>query len=165
VDQIDLPPSGHFETTASKLNVVMEGFDPRTGRTTWSKRLGSAPVFADVEGDVAFTGTRSMVIGTSRGAVEINLKTGRSKTPAANSAFWCRHTAMVRYHVPRAVYVNGKRMQSHLVVGDEIVDSCDENLHLVDRQPSAVDTRAVGLTHGEFVVVATSSDVRGYLTP
>ncbi|WP_433220178.1 hypothetical protein ACQP00_17255 [Dactylosporangium sp. CS-047395] len=142
----------------SGLDVVVEGFDPATGKTTWSVPVGAAEELVTLTAGRALTGPGRLLVSGGTGPIVIDLTTGRTEKPAADATFWCGTRAEFEYG--EAYYIDGK--PEHQRIGGELGAPCGIDAKPADRVPSPESTRAFGTVLGADVLVAKSGGVIGY---
>jgi hypothetical protein len=90
------PPAGkrgRIRTTASRLSVTVEGFDPATERTTWSHRLGAALQLTDGGAPTVIASDHALVIPTPHGREILDRRTGALHPVPSGASFWCSYSA------------------------------------------------------------------------
>jgi hypothetical protein len=84
---------GHRAPVVSAdARVVIEGFDPATGRTRWSFDAGRTLGLIDFTSTPPQSGRNAVVLRSSAGAlVNVDLETGRVTPSSASVQAWCRN--------------------------------------------------------------------------
>ncbi len=147
-------------STFTGLNVVIEGFDVTTGKTTWSVPVGSAEALAGGDTTPPIAGATQVLIQTSTGGQVIDLATGGHQAPAAGEAFWCRTQHKFDYHEPYPGGPNQPPTNSR--EGGQLATACDANDKAASGLPSGPATTAVGANFGRFAVIATADAFTAY---
>lgn len=82
---------GRGSTLASYegLDVTLEGFDPATGRTTWSVPLGAAEDFMREGTNATRLGETEVLVQEEHGPVIVDVLTGATRPPQGGDAYWC----------------------------------------------------------------------------
>ncbi|MET7418645.1 hypothetical protein [Dactylosporangium sp. NPDC005555] len=145
-------------STRAGLDVVVEGFDLMTGKTTWSVPVGAADELAGGDQRPALAGPGRVLISGGTGPVIIDLTSGKTEKPAAGAAFWCGTGSEFTYDEP--YYFNGKPETKRS--GGTLGVTCGADGKPADRVPGDASTRAFGTRLGNDVLVATAASVIGY---
>jgi len=75
---------------SSKVSAVVEGFDPRTGRTTWRVDVGMAPALAFGDpGPVGLGGSVVAIPRPGRPPLQLDLRTGAHQELTRERPGWC----------------------------------------------------------------------------
>ncbi|MBF4161691.1 hypothetical protein [Nocardioides acrostichi] len=91
--------STEADSAYSLRSVVLEGFDPTTGKTTW--RLPLSPTDQLLQGDqVPFLDRTTAVVSTRRGREQVDLKSGRHRLAGQDATLHCLDDARARYREP-----------------------------------------------------------------
>ena len=136
-----------YATSTAKhrgLDVTVEGFDPRTGRTRWRVPLGAEPALAGGGRGVAVAGPRTVLAGEAL----LDLGTGAVTRPAPGSVFWC----------PRPSPVPGQFSRG---ASRPVASPCRADGSPVTGTPPAEASAAIGAVAGGHAVVATPDGFRG----
>jgi hypothetical protein len=143
------------------LDVTVEGYDRRSGATTWSAPVGAVPALAGgASPSLATAGQTTVLVQTPTGPVVLDLTTGARQAPAANAAFWCATaTQTFEYETP-FVYESGRTVTRR--VGAPVAFTCDAGTKPAAGLPPWQVTKAVGADAGGVVVVATATGYTGY---
>jgi hypothetical protein len=142
----------------SGLAVTVEGFDPRTGRATWSVPVGAAPSLAGSETAPAIAGQTQFLILTDRDPVVLDVASGATHQPRDGESFWCRSVVLFDYR--EAYDPDGPNPFKR--VGGELATPCDRHGRPAKQLPSAAATTTIGASAGRFTVVAGEAGVTGY---
>lgn len=146
------------KSTRIGLDVVVEGFDVMTGKTTWSVPVGAADELAGGDQRPAVAGPARVLITGGAGPLVIDLISGRSEKPAADATFWCGAASEFSYDEP--YYFDGKpETRRH---GGTLGVTCGVDGKPVDRLPGDASTRAFGTRVGSDILVAKAGAVTGY---
>jgi PQQ-like domain len=79
-------------------DVVMEGFDPATGSTTWTADLGAASALDDPSKLLARKGPTTFVVARDDGTLlAVDVGTGATTTPDASLPAWCSSSNEYHY--------------------------------------------------------------------
>ena len=72
------------------FSVTLEGYDPGTGRTTWSTALGRVPALAGGDPSPVLLDEDRVVLSTRDGkATSVHLRTGATQDVAGSTTGWC----------------------------------------------------------------------------
>jgi hypothetical protein len=140
------------------LAVTVEGFDVRTGKTTWSTPVGAAESLAGSETVPAVAGQTEFLIQAADGPIVLDVTSGATHPPGKEDSFWCRTSVTFDY---REAY-DPDSPDPYERVGGELVASCDQSGRPAKNPPNATATRTVGANAGTFTVIATDAGVVGY---
>jgi len=144
--------------TFEGLDVTVEGFDVPTGRTTWSRPLGSARAFMDEKNNAAAVSDSEVLLQGAAGAVVVDLGTGSTRKPAKGEAFWCATDVFFDYRETRYLPDGGSDRSWR---GGKLLDAC-----AADGSPSpvvpALLAKSLGATVGQRTVVATGRGLVAY---
>jgi outer membrane protein assembly factor BamB len=135
---------GRPAITGEDLHVVVEGFDPHTGRTTWHADIGDAPGLAyGIPGPVS-VGRTSAVLFVAGHYLRLDVATGDLAEVPVHTAGWCFKPA-------RSVFVRGNESPTQTRVVADHATPCHVDGSALP-VPSALDGRhgAVGATKEEF---------------
>ena len=149
-----------FRQEPKVTDVVIEGFDVRTGRTTWSVPAGPAGILYGGDhpsGALAKVGTTSVLIAVpGRPSMVVDVATGRIRPPAAGEVFACERN--VRWTSPETWYA-GDGVKVHDWDGGSLTFTCDGSGKATSGQPSWDAAAAVGSTAGKLAFIATADHV------
>lgn len=81
-------------TTFTGLDVTVQGFDPKTGRTTWSVPLGNQPSVVDFTGQVPIDNAGRWILPQGSGYLALDPRTGAHDSPVTDDN-WCRFTTNI----------------------------------------------------------------------
>ncbi len=146
------------QSTRTGLDVVVEGFDVMTGKTTWSVPVGAAEELAGGDQRPAVAGPARVLITGGAGPLVIDLVSGKAEKPAADATFWCGAAAEFTYNEP--YYISGKPETKRY--GGTLGVACGIDGKPVDRRPGDASTRAFGTRVGADILVTTAGSVAGY---
>ncbi|MFC4047098.1 PQQ-binding-like beta-propeller repeat protein [Dactylosporangium siamense] len=146
------------KSTRTGLDVVIEGFDVMTGKTTWSVPVGAADELAGGDQRPAVAGPARVLITGGTGPVVIDLISGKAEKPAADATFWCGASSEFTYDEP--YYFDGKPETKRR--GGTLGVACGIDGKPVDRQPGDASARAFGTRIGSDILVAKAGAVTGY---
>ncbi len=135
------------------LDVTIEGFDVRTGKTTWSVPLGDdgSLVAGDVRQPIA--GPTQLVLTAPAGPVVLDYATGKVSPPGTGATFWCMKDRSYEFEL-------GYRSQGVVSFnrpGGVLAAICDQYSQPATDFPSAAATMTVGAVVGDHVLVAVSN--------
>jgi hypothetical protein len=136
----------------------MEGFDVRTGATTWSLALGPAEAFMDEDIDATAVSDSEVLVQGATGPVIVDLGRGSTRTPGKGEAFWCTTNVIFDYREPRHL-PNGATSNSRR--GETRLDPCAADGSPTTAVPVHL-AKALGATVGDRTVVATSRGLVAY---
>jgi hypothetical protein len=151
-------PPGDAPVSFHGLAVTVEGFDPETGRTTWSVPVGAAQSLAGEADGLAVASQTSFLIRDGDRPLVLDLVTGATRAPAAGEPFWCRTEVEFQY---REAY-DPNSDEPYERNGGALATPCDAAGRPVDEQPTAGATRTVGASIGSHTAVATTDGVVGF---
>jgi hypothetical protein len=130
--------------------VTLEGFDPGTGRVTWSRRVGG---LADlIRGRVAVSGRRGLVVESRGGGrLLLDLLSGSAAPAGAHSVFWCAHENFFTINPPAGVTPHR--------VGSSLFSPCDAGQR--PASAGAHPSPLAGVTVGSTFVWASPEGLAG----
>nr|BFE74453.1 hypothetical protein GCM10020092_077540 [Actinoplanes digitatis] len=149
--------SPKLDRTFTGLDVTVEGFDVRTGRTTWSVPVGAAEGLVGAKTAAPTAGDTEIIVRTASGPLLLDVNTGRQRAPGADEIFWCGTRLDFEYREPYfskgvAIYQRaGERAVTCNAAGDPVAGS-----------PTVAATTATGAHVGPYAVVATETGFVGY---
>jgi outer membrane protein assembly factor BamB len=150
------------ESFISELDVTVEGFDPVTGKTTWSLPLGFARELNDDAIRPAVAGPGRVVVSGARGPAILDYANGTLDTPEPGATFWCmarvRYELAPPYRARTAEWKYTRRGGTHASI-------CDERGRPATALPSIAATMAAGARAGDHVVIATRDGFLGFKAP
>lgn len=143
---------GTVTSTTSGLAVTIEGFDPQTGRTTWSRPMGATKSLFSSARDTELRTDTDVLIGTR----VLELRTGRFVTATRGDTFWCRRQ---REFAESPATIGGKRhLEVHL---GTVAEPCDVDGRTTAAPPTSVPSSLSDIA-GDLRIVATPTAVRAY---
>ncbi|MFC4065933.1 hypothetical protein [Actinoplanes subglobosus] len=149
------PPSESF----TDLDVVLEGFDPRTGATRWTLPAGAAEALVSFSQPAAVAGEHTIVAGLPAGDREIDLRDGTVTEPAADARYWCLSRARFDFHEG---YTAGDGPERFDRTGDNLATVCTADGGPADSgRPSPGASQAIGAVVNGYAVVATADGYHG----
>jgi outer membrane protein assembly factor BamB len=142
----------------SQLDASVEGFDPVTGKTTWSLPVGS---FASLDDTTlpAIVGPGQVLFYGSRGPEILDYAKGILRAPEPGATYWCR--TRVKYEMAPA-YRRGTANWTYTRRGGVHMSICDEHGRPATALPSIAATRSAGARVGDHVVIATRDGYLGF---
>ncbi|MFC4066254.1 hypothetical protein [Actinoplanes subglobosus] len=141
------------------VDVTLEGFDPRTGRTRWSIPAGPATALISFLTSTPVAGARSILADLPAGKRKIDLADGSLTVPAPGEVFWCLTRSRFDFHEG---YTSDEFPERFDRVGDNLATACTaDGKPARSGKPSAEATKAVGATANGYSVVATIDGYRG----
>lgn len=141
------------------LDVVLEGYDSRTGRTSWQLPMGAAEGLAWDGGVGDVTGPVELVMPTPDGPVAIDLRTGDQRFPAADEVIACL-TPVVSFEYDDAYFILQEPITERH--GGTLIQWCRPDRTPTDRPPPATLLAATAVQIGAHYVVATPTGLAGY---
>ncbi len=148
-------------TAFENLDVTIEGFDPRTGATTWTVPLGPAEAFLDEDERAAVVDASRVLVRAADGPLVVDLENGASRVPEPTEMFWCVTEVIFQY---RETLTLGSGRTSNQWRGGELVSPCTGDGSPTDRLPRRLPY-GHGATVGDHTVVATVGGLIGYTSP
>jgi outer membrane protein assembly factor BamB len=151
------------------LDVTVEGFDPATGRTTWSVPMGAANALT-VSARPAIAGPTQVLLDGPSGPVVLDYATGHAEPPAANATFWCMTTMHYDFspphEAPRGGWLGTTRYGwTYKRRGGELASLCDDQRRGAIALPSIAATMAAGAHIGSYAIIATADGYLGFQAP
>jgi hypothetical protein len=152
----------HDTSHVDGLDVIVEGFDPATGKTTWSLPIGATPMNDELGTPPAIAGPQQDLVHTPNGPAILDYATGTLRQPEPNATFWCSTSASYElappYRVRTAVW-------SYQRTGGSLRWICDANGHPATALPSIAATQSAGACTGHYTVIATADGFLGFQVP
>src|SRR5258705_1791241 len=71
------------------LDVTVEGFEPKTGKTTWSIPMGPAKALVDDHVHREVAGKSKIVLTGPNGPIVFDYAAGSVTAPSAGASYWC----------------------------------------------------------------------------
>jgi outer membrane protein assembly factor BamB len=135
------------------LDVTIEGFDVRTGKTTWSVPMGDdgSLVAGDVRQPIA--GPTQVVLTAPAGPLVLDFATGKVSAPGASATFWCMRDRSYEFEYG----YRDEGVVSFTRPGGVLAAVCDQYSQPAAPFPSAAATMTIGAVVGDHVVVAVSN--------
>jgi outer membrane protein assembly factor BamB len=113
------PVHGGKPKFSRNASVVIQGFNPATGKARWSFKAGrNVPLLSELSIPPQTEAT-TVVLKTRSGDVALDLRTGRTKRLSSASRAWCRRTII--YHLAHSGYYRGGR---GMFVGQQALFPC-----------------------------------------
>lgn len=104
----------------SEVHATVEGFDPRTGRTTWSYDLGAGARQPLATRQVVHAGVDQVAVVTHEGPVVLDLRDGSHRAPVEGEVFACPVEKSFTYR-----WVDGNPDEDVAQNGTDVVKACD----------------------------------------
>jgi hypothetical protein len=145
-----------------ELDVTVEGYEPATGKTTWSVAMGAAESLIDYLSSHAIAGPTQVVVPRSTGAVLLDYANGRVGAPPASATFWC--LARASYELLPA-YRDWDGPLQYDRLGGELATICDAEGRSSEQLPNAEATIAAGAHVGGYAVIASRNGYIGFRVP
>lgn len=139
------------------LDVVVERFDPRSGRVVWSVPLGAAPELVVGAEDLPVASDRAVVITTGAGPRVLDVVSGQRRPPPPDEVVWCSRSAEFRYREPH--HYDGVPL--HERRGGILVAPCRPDRSISATPPTIVPT-TIGAHRGARAVIATPDGLVAY---
>lgn len=143
------------------LDVTVEGFEPRTGKTTWLIPMGPANALIDHDVPRRIAGTSQVVLTGPNGPILLDYATGSVTTPPAGASYWCMTD--VRYESLPAYTWEGKAQYDR--PGGELAAACDAEGQPSETLPGVESTIAAGAHVGGYAVLAGRNGYIGFRVP
>ncbi|MFL5911016.1 MAG: hypothetical protein ACJ768_10655 [Gaiellaceae bacterium] len=106
---------GHI-TVSHDATGILEGFRPISGAITWRVPVGH--LAALMMGNVEVTDAHHMLVWSPHGqALLLDLRTGKTTTPARSETFWCEKDNLFKIRPPKGI--------GPLRVGSSFITPCD----------------------------------------
>ena len=151
-------PTRH--SVSAGIDVTLEGFEPRTGRTTWSLPLGPAEdLIGGADARIARAGPEQLIIRGASGPVLIDLDAGTATTPPERATYWC--LSALEYQTAQSFRTPDGSVR-HDRTGGDIASPCDARGEPAQDVPGADSTLAVGARVGDYAVVAIRNGYVGF---
>ncbi len=119
--QVSLNDGGDFSVTYKKLQSTVEGFDPKTGKTTWSVDMGSSDTLYGSDVKLPMASLTAIALKTADGIQVVDFASGEVETTAKNQVFVCTTDKSFKY--AEAVYFNDNPVYEHS--GGQLASLCD----------------------------------------
>lgn len=140
------------------LDVIIEGFDVTTGKTTWSVPVQDAKDVAGAGERPAVAGPTQVVIQAGSGPLVVDVATGAHHAAPADAVFWCLKFGQFEYREP--YYRRGEADTTRY--GGYLASACDATGSPAEGLPNSAATAAVGARVGPYAVVATADEFIGF---
>jgi outer membrane protein assembly factor BamB len=144
------------------LDVTVEGFDPATGKTTWSLQMGAAEQLEDLVRYPAIAGPGQVLVNGRNGPVVLDYAEGTLQAPEEGARFWCMERATYEMAPP---YQRATANWSYERRGGTLASICDAAGRLSTQLPSIAATMAAGARVGNLAVIATHDGYLGFKAP
>jgi len=149
--------SGQSETMAG-VGLTLQGLDPASGATTWSKRVLNAQGLS-MGTNVAFADGNHLVVQLVGGQrVVLDVLTGTTAAPSPGEVFWCEQVPTYRVITAPAASFSGKR------VGEPVYRSCSSTGSAVSGTPTTTPS-TVGVTMNGMFIWPTPHGLRAEPSP
>ncbi len=148
------------------LMITVEGYDVRTGKATWSLRLGKAYELAGGHHRPARLGGTQVLVHSGKDGehpVVVNLATGSRRPPVPGAVFWCSTMFEFTYHYP-VDDPDAPGGKDHQRRGGDLFNPCNTAGKLSTSVPSGALTAASGVHAKNIAVLATTTGYRAYTT-
>lgn len=157
---VTTPPGG--PSSFENLDVTIEGFEPATGRTTWSVPMGPAHALADFRMQRVVAGMSKAVLTGPNGPIVLDYATGSVTAPSAGASFWCM--SRIDYEmIPGFTAWDGKLRYDR--PGGELAASCDEQGRPSEELPGVESTTGAGAHVSGYAVIAGRNRYIGFQVP
>lgn len=151
--------AGNVALSYPQLDVAIEGFDPRSGHTTWALKAGNAPSLIGSGRYPVRTGEVNVLIQTGTGSTLLDLRNGERTTPPTGSTYWCQTDREFAYFQPTE-NSNGVAMATRN--GGSIASICDADGKPAKTIPPLPSAKFVGASVGPVTVVALEDALVAY---
>lgn len=141
------------------LDVTVEGFDPVTGRTTWSVPVGPAEALVDPRKPFAIAGPAQIIVRGASRPVLLDTATGTATPPPPGATYWCM-TRIRYYGGPSFTSVDGTVHYDR--PGGRIASVCDAAGTPSADIPGTASTIAAGARVGNHAVIAARHGYVGF---
>lgn len=149
--------SGSETASYDGLTVTVEGFDVRTGETTWSLPLGRAEHLASGRQEAPVVSATEVLLRGAGGPVILDVADGSSRIPDGDDTVWCPDDVIFRYAVPLSFH-SGPHYTRR---GGILVRPCSVSGEAATAVPGSVPP-SLGAWSGDRVVVATPEGLVAY---
>ena len=150
------------------FDVTVEGFDPATGKTTWSVPLGAAKALS-YSSRPAIAGVAQVILDGPTGPVMLDYATGHVEPPEPGATFWCmapmRYELSPPYYASRDGWLGTRHGWEYERPGGDHASICDDRGRPATELPSIAATMAAGARIGNYAVIATSDGYLGFQAP
>jgi outer membrane protein assembly factor BamB len=151
--------AGGHAASRSYTDVVMEGFDPATGATTWKADLGAASALDDPSKVLARQSPTTFVVARDDGSLlAVDVGTGATTTPASSLAAWCSSPNEYPYPAYAAVYPDHEARS-----GKDYLTPCD--LTGTTRPAPSKPDEGIGAIAGDIFVWMDANGLHGARIP
>jgi outer membrane protein assembly factor BamB len=145
------------KVTADGFSASLQGFDPHTGKTSWSVPLGDdTTLFEDAA--VPLAGEQQIAVQTASGPAVVDLTSGQTRAVGAGEEFVCRTSASVKYY--RGVTYGAQTVYDRR--GGSLATLCDVTGKRIEAPIPASLLAVAGQKIGATVVVAGKHGVSGW---
>ena len=145
-------------TSFQDIDVTIEGFDVRTGRTTWAVPMGGETSLVAGDARPPIAGATQVVLEAPAGPIVLDFATGKVSPPLAGATFWC--TSDQRYEFSQGYQFPGQPVR-HLRPGGVLAAVCDAHAQPATALPSTAATAAIGAHLGNYLLVAVKDGGAG----
>ena len=142
----------------SKLHATVEGFDPRTGKATWSLDVGPGKKRPFEGREVVYAGPGTVAVRTHDGPVVLDLQDGSRRAPVEGEVFTCLKEKTFAYEEG---YSFSDRVEFERR-GTGVVAPCDARGKAVDAPLGHHAMRAVAKKSGDVRLVSLEGALVAY---
>ena len=141
-------------TSFQDIDVTVEGFDVRTGKTTWSVPMGGERSLVGGDARPPIAGATEVVLQAPAGPVVLDFATGKVSPPGAGATFWC--ISDQRYEFSQGFRLPGGSV-SYARPGGVLASVCDASARPATAIPSVAATRPISAHVGNVLVAAVKN--------
>jgi len=142
------------------LDVIVEGFDPATGKTTWSVPAGPANGLATPRASLAIAGPTQVVLDRPEGPIVLDYATGTTGVPPPGAAYRCMVHVEYEGDLSSKEWWDSTRRNDR--PGGEVAAMCDAHGRPSSDLPNAEATMAAGAHVGDYAVIAGRQGYVGF---
>lgn len=139
------------------LDVTVEGFEPATGKTTWSVALGAEDLTVDPAASRTIAGDTKIVVHRSGEPLVLDYANGTLTRAGGETTYWCL-TSTRYYMAPPYLSSSGARYDRP---GGKLAAICDVHGQPATALPAVESTLAVGAHVDDHAVIATRNAYLG----
>ncbi|MGI8529448.1 MAG: PQQ-binding-like beta-propeller repeat protein [Geodermatophilaceae bacterium] len=143
----------------SELDVTVEGYDVRTGDTTWTLPLGAVEGLVFDGGVGAVAGPQEILLPAPDGPLLVNLTTGQTEEPAEDQVLFCA-SERVRFDYPEPFYVDELALRERS--GGTLTIPCHPDGAATSDPIPSPPVEAVAVEIADRYILATESGLVGY---